>query len=132
MESKNPDKVSGYVTRRFSVATKRYCRMLDLKNDPDLISKYRYWHSAEHHWKEIRDGLRQVGILEMEIYMLENHLFMVVDTPLDFDWEKGMAKLARLPRQAEWEEFVATFQKCAPTDSADEKWKMTERIFYLY
>ena len=26
-------------------------------------------HSEECHWKEIRDGIREVGILEMEIYI---------------------------------------------------------------
>ena len=53
-------------------------------------------------WREIRDGIRAVGILEMEIYILDTSLFMIVETPLDFDWDEAMARLATLPRQAEW------------------------------
>ena len=82
--------------------------------------------------KEIRDGIRQVGILEMEIYIFGNRLVMVVDAPVDFDWDKKMAELATLPRQAEWEEVVGKFQKCGKGATSDEKWHMMERIFYLY
>ena len=43
-----------------------------------------------------------------------------------------MAKLSTLPRQQEWEEYVAAFQDCPADATSDEKWQMTERIFYLY
>lgn len=42
-----------------------------------------------------------------------NRLFMIVETALDFDWDTAMARLATLPRQAEWEDYVAAFQQCA-------------------
>ena len=73
-----------------------------------------------------------VGILEMEIYISGNRLVMVVDAPVDFDWEKSMAQLATLPKQAEWEELVAKFQNCSVNATSDEKWQMMERMFYLY
>ena len=57
---------------------------------------------------------------------------MIVETPLDFEWESAMAKLATLPRQAEWEDYVAMFQNCEKGSTSDEKWKMMERMFYLY
>ena len=112
--------------------TKRYVQTLDLKDDPAMIEAYRRCHSAEHHWKEIREGIKAVGILEMEIYILNNRLVMIVDTPADFDWDKAMAKLATLPRQAEWEQYVSAFQQCAANATSDEKWNMMERMFYLY
>ena len=69
----------------------------------------------------------------MEIYILGSRLFMIVETPLDFDWEKAMKRLAALPRQAEWEACVARFQECASGNvSSSEKWKLMERMFYLY
>jgi L-rhamnose mutarotase len=105
---------------------------MDLKNDPGLIEKYIEAHDRYHSWPEIRDGIRSVGILEMEIYILGNRLFMIVETPLDFEWDSAMAKLATLPRQAEWEAYVAMFQNCQPGSTSDEKWKMMERMFYLY
>jgi L-rhamnose mutarotase len=43
-----------------------------------------------------------------------------------------MDKLATMPRQAEWEAFVAKLQGCNPDARSDEKWQMMERMFYLY
>lgn len=111
---------------------KRYVQTLDLKDDPELIREYRKWHSEEYNWKEIRDGIREVGIQEMELYILGTRLVMVVDAPDDFDWDAAMARLATLPRQAEWEAFVARFQKCDAQATSNEKWQMMERMFHLY
>lgn len=105
---------------------------MELESDEEAIREYRRLHSEGVQWKEIRDGIRQVGILEMEIYIFGNRLVMVVDAPVDFDWDKKMAELATLPRQAEWEEVVGKFQKCSKGATSDEKWHMMERIFYLY
>jgi len=59
-------------------------------------------------------------------------LVMIVDAPEDFDWDEAMARLATLPRQAEWEKYVGRFQKCAEGQRSDEKWQMMERMFHLY
>ena len=122
----------GYQVRQYGQPVKRYCQMLELKNEPELIARYRRAHSKEESWKEIRDGIRQVGILEMEIYIKDNRLMMIVETPLDFNWDEAMGRLATLPRQAEWEAFVAQFQQCEANATSDEKWQMMERMFYLY
>ena len=124
--------MEGYIQTLSNGKTKRYVQFLEINNDPELIAQYRYWHSEEHHWQEIRDGIRAVGILEMEIYMLGNHLVMIVDAPADFDWQTSMDRLATLPRQAEWEAFVARFQGCSAEARSDEKWQPAERIFRLY
>ena len=124
--------MDGYVQTLSGGKTKRYVQMLDICDEPALIAQYRKWHSEEYSWKEIRDGIRQVGILEMEIYILGNHLVMIVDTPAVFDWPSAMDRLATLPRQAEWEAFVAKFQGCSADDRSDEKWQMMERMFRLY
>ena len=105
---------------------------LSLKNNPILIEEYRKIHSEEKAWPEIRAGIRAVGILEMEIYILGSQLFMIIETPLDFDWEIAMDKLSNLPRQAEWEKYVSKFQDCPYLSSSAEKWKLMERMFYLY
>ena len=111
---------------------KRYVQTLDLRDDPDMIKEYLKWHSKEFHWKEIRDGIKAVGILEMEIYILGTRLVMIVDAPDDFDWQTAMDKLATMPRQAEWEAFVAKLQGCRADARSDEKWQMMEKMFYLY
>ena len=125
-------KTEGYKVKSYSQPVKRYCQTLSLRDNPELIEASRKAHSKEESWPEIRAGIREVGILEMEIYILGSKLFMIVETPLNFDWDKAMAKLATLPRQAEWEEYVAKFQQCAEGATSDEKWQMMERMFYLY
>ena len=122
----------GYQVRQYGQPVKRYCQMLELKNEPELIARYRRAHSKDEAWQEILDGIRQVGILEMEIYIKDNRLVMIVETPLDFSWDEAMNRLASLPRQAEWEAFVAQFQQCDASATSDEKWQMMERMFYLY
>ena len=106
---------------------KRYCQTLTLVDDPELIEKYVEVHS--HVWPEIIEGQREVGILDMQIFIKDNLLFMICDTVDDFDWNRDMARLAMLPRQAEWEAYVAQFQGCRVDARSDEKWQMMERIF---
>ena len=122
----------GYTAKQHSVPVKRYCQTLNLKNNPALIAEYRKIHSKKEAWPEIRKGIRSVGILEMEIYISGFQVFMIIETPLDFDWETAMNTLSHLPKQAEWEEYVSEFQKCAPKSTSAEKWKLMERMFYLY
>lgn len=123
---------SGYPARQYGFPTKRYCQTLDLKDDPALIAEYKKRHSESAHWPVINEGIRSVGILEMEIFLLGNRLFMMVETPLDFEWDAAFQKLAGLPRQAEWEEYMSIFQVADPTASSAEKWQLMERIFHLY
>ena len=124
--------MDGYIQKQFGQPVKRYVQTLDLRDDPDMITEYRKWHSEEYHWREIREGIREVGILEMEIYILGTRLVMIVNTPEDFDWATAMNRLATLPRQAEWEAFVAKLQGCRADARSYEKWQMMERMFHLY
>ena len=124
--------IQGYKMKEYSMPTKRYCQTLSLKNNPILIEEYHKIHSEGKAWPEIRAGIRAVGILEMEIYILGSQLFMIIETPLDFDWKIAMDKLSNLPRQAEWEKYVSKFQDCPYLSSSAEKWKLMERMFYLY
>ncbi|SHF39685.1 L-rhamnose mutarotase [Bacteroides luti] len=125
-------KETGYRVQEYNGPVKRYCQTLDLKDDPELIAEYRKRHSEAESWPEIRNGIRDVGILEMEIYILGTRLFMIVETPLDFDWDSAMKKLASLPLQAEWEEYMSIFQVSEPGASSAEKWKLMDRMFHLY
>ena len=124
--------MEGYLQKQQQGRTKRYVQTLTLHSDEEARREYIKWHSPEYNWKEVRQGIREVGILEMELYIFGNTLVMIVDAPADFDWDKAMARLATLPRQAEWGAFVSQFQGCSPDATSDEKWQMMERIFYLY
>ena len=126
------DKKSGFTQKMLPQPVKRYCQTLDLKDDPNLIQEYIKRHSEAHQWPEIREGIRSIGILEMEIYYIGTRLFMIVETPLDFEWDSAFEKLARLPRQSEWEEYMSIFQQSDPKATSSEKWKLMDRIFHLY
>ena len=124
--------MEGYIQKLSDGKIKRYVQFLEICDDPQLMAEYRKWHSEAFHWKEIRDGIKAVGILEMELYMPGNRRVMIVDAPADFDWQEAMNRLATLPRQAEWEAFVSKFQGCAANARSDEKWQPMERMFRLY
>jgi len=121
----------GYLVKQFSEPTKHYYQTLELKNDQKLIEEYKFWHRNENRWPEIPQGIREVGILDMEIYISEHQLFMIVETSNDFDWDSAFTTLAKLNRQAEWEEFMSKFQLTKPGATSSGKWILMERIFNL-
>ncbi len=112
-------------------AYKRFCKTLRLKDDPQLIEDYKRVHAPGVIWSEITQGMKEVGILDMEIYLRGNCLFMIMDTVPDFDHDKAMTELASKPRQSDWEAYVSKFQQTSSSARADEKWQPVERIFKL-
>ncbi|WP_340113164.1 L-rhamnose mutarotase [Maribellus mangrovi] len=110
---------------------KRYCKALKLEDDLQLIEEYKKVHAPGAAWPEITQGMREVGIIDMEIYLLGNQLFMIMDTIPDFDHDTAMKELATKPRQSEWEAYVSQFQKTSAEASADEKWQLMERIYKM-
>jgi L-rhamnose mutarotase len=110
---------------------KRYCKVLSLDNDPDLIAEYKAAHAAGKAWAEITQGMIDVGILDMEIYLDGTRLIMIMDVVPEFNHERDMALLATKPRQSEWEKTMSKFQRTSGDASADEKWQMIERIYKL-
>lgn len=114
-----------------STEIKRYCKTLSLKDDSQLIEDYKKVHSPEAVWPEITQGMREVGIIDMEIYLLGTRLFMIMDTVPDFDHDRAMDQLAGKSRQSEWEAYVSRFQQTSAEATADEKWQLMERIYKM-
>lgn len=125
-------KTTGYNTKHYGFPTKHYCRTLELRDNPELIKEYRRRHQQGNVWQEIIDGIKQVGILEMEIFLLGTRLVMIVEAPAEIDLDAAMERLSTLPRQAEWERYMSELQDAAADATSDEKWQIMERIFYLY
>ena len=125
-------KTTGYNTKHYGFPTKHYCRTLELRDNPELIKEYRRRHHQGNVWQEIIDGIKQVGILEMEIFLLGTRLVMIVEAPAELDLDAAMERLSTLPRQAEWERYMSELQDAAADATSDEKWQIMERIFYLY
>ncbi|GAT63634.1 L-rhamnose mutarotase [Paludibacter jiangxiensis] len=109
----------------------RYCKTMELRNDGALIEAYKKIHAKGAAWPEITQGMKEVGILDMEIYLFGNKLFMIMDTVADFDHNKAMEELAMKPRQSEWEAYVAKFQDASAEATADQKWQLMERIYKM-
>ncbi len=122
----------GYIQKDHGKRIKRYVQSMELKDNEELIRRYCEAHDELHMRPEVLAGMREVGILEMELYRLGTQVIMIVDAPEDFDWGTAMAKLAQLPGQDDWEAYVAQFQQCNPTNTSDQKWKMMDRIFRIY
>lgn len=125
-------KTTGYNTKHYGFPTKHYCRTLELRDNPELIKEYRRRHQQGNVWQEIIDGIKQVGILEMEIFLLGTRLVMILEAPAELDLDAAMDQLSTLPRQAEWERYMSELQDAAADATSDEKWQIMERIFYLY
>jgi len=111
--------------------SKRYCKTLSLKDDAQLIEDYKKVHAPGAAWPEITQGMREVGITDMEIYIQGSRLFMIMDTVAGFDHDKAMAELATKPRQSEWEAYVSRFQQSSAEATADEKWQLMDRIYKM-
>lgn len=108
---------------------KRYCLAVDLIDDPALITVYEEWH--RHVWPEILESITSSGIEQMEIYRLQNRLFMVMEVTDDFSFEaKAKADEANAKVQ-EWETLMWNFQQRLPFAKPGEKWVLMDKIFSL-
>jgi L-rhamnose mutarotase len=108
---------------------KRYCLALDLKEDEVAIKSYDDYHMNV--WPEVKDSLKEAGIMDMEIYRTHNRLFMILKVAADFSFEKKKVMDDANPKVQEWETLMAQFQQPFPGSKPGEKWLLMERIFKL-
>jgi L-rhamnose mutarotase len=109
----------------------RHCLALDLKDDPDLIARYRAWHAPGGPPAAVARAIRAAGIMDMEIYLTGNRLFMVMETGPDFSFEAKARTDAADPDIRAWEKLMWEFQQALPWAAPGEKWLRAERIFAL-
>lgn len=107
----------------------RYCLALDLQHDPALIAEYEAWHRDV--WPEIKASIIDGGITEMEIWRLEERLFMIMETGPDFSFERKAAMDAANPAVQRWEELMWKYQVAVPGGRPGEKWRLMDKIFEL-
>ena len=113
------------------ISFKRFCKTIELRDNEALIETYKKAHASGAAWPEITQGMKEVGILDMEIYLHGKILFMIMDTVEDFDHDKAMAELAGKPRQKEWEAYMSQFQNTSKEATANQKWQLMERIYKM-
>ena len=109
---------------------KHYALTLNLKDDPEIIERYKEHH--RHPWPEPLQGLKEVGIEGMQIYLLGRRMFMHMTTTDDFDPARDFARyVEQNPRAAEWDELMRTFQERVPEAGEGEWWAFMECVFDL-
>lgn len=107
----------------------RYSLAVDLKNDPRLIAEYEQYH--QRIWPEIEASIREAGITSMEIYRIENRLFMIMETNDTFSFAAKAAADAANEKVQEWENLMWKYQQALPTARPGEKWVLMHKIFDL-
>jgi L-rhamnose mutarotase len=110
---------------------KRFCLALDLRDEPELIAEYERYHQPGNAWPEITRSIRDSGIEEMEIYRIENRLFMVMEVNQHFSAEAKAKADADNPRVQEWESLMLKFQQPLASAKNGEKWLPAKRIYRL-
>lgn len=109
----------------------RHCLILDLKDDPELIARYRAWHAPGEPPQSVIDSIRAAGIEEMEIFLSGNRLVMLMQVRPGFSPQAKAAADAADPEVRAWEELMNAFQQPVPWAAPGEKWVPVERIFAL-
>ncbi|MBT28632.1 MAG: hypothetical protein CMO01_03145 [Thalassobius sp.] len=109
---------------------KVFAQTVNLKDDPEVIAKYKKYHSEI--WPEVSEALKQVGILEMKIFLLGRRLFMYATATDEFVPERDFPKYLELhPRCQEWEDQMGEYQEPVEEAGPGEKWAMMEQVFDL-
>lgn len=108
---------------------KRYCLTVDLKDHATLIAEYEAYHKAV--WPEILQSIQDSGIFNMEIYRLNNRMFMIMEVDDNFSFEKKAAMDAANTKVQEWEKLMWKYQQALPMAKPGEKWMLMEKIFQL-
>jgi L-rhamnose mutarotase len=102
---------------------------VDLKDDDAAIDSYKAHHRRV--WPEVLANLRQAGIRDMDIYLLDRRLVMVVETEGP-DFRRCFASYrASHPRVVEWETLMRSIQQPAPGAPAEDWWAEMEPVFSL-
>ncbi|MDU0355130.1 L-rhamnose mutarotase [Paraglaciecola aquimarina] len=109
----------------------RYCLALDLQDDPKLISEYIEYHKPEHAWPQITTNMKELGILDMEIYHLGDRLVMIMETTDEFDPNEPPRTEQGRKESEEWEELMWKYQKPLKWAKNGEKWVRMEKIYDL-
>ncbi len=108
---------------------KRYCLALDLNDNAALINEYEAYHKEI--WPEIKDSIFASGILSMQIFRVENRLFMIMETTDDFSFENKQQMDNINSKVQEWETLMWKYQQALPNSKPEEKWRLMNCIFSI-
>jgi len=107
----------------------KYCFALDLKEDEKLIEEYKAYHKSV--WPEIIKSIKEAGVVDLEIYLISNRLFMIMNVDDSFSFERKESMDTNNPIVQKWETLMWNYQQALPTAKEGEKWMLMEKIFQL-
>ncbi|WP_282133485.1 L-rhamnose mutarotase [Cellulophaga baltica] len=113
------------------MSIKRYCYSCDLKDDSKLIAEYKAYHAEGKAWPEITKSIKDAGIVDMQIYLTGNRMFMIMEVNDTFNPDKKAAMDAQNPKVQEWENLMWDYQQELPWAEKGEKWIALDKIFHL-
>ncbi len=113
------------------MSIKRYCLACDLKDEENLIEEYKKYHGKGKTRPAIIKNIKDAGVLDMEIYLIGNRLFMIMEVDDSFSFEKKARMDAENEDVQAWEELMWDFQQALPWAKNGEKWIRMEKIFKL-
>ena len=107
----------------------RHCFALDLRPEASLIAEYERYHQAV--WPEILESITSSGIEHLEIYRIENRLFMILEANESFSFQKKDEMDASNAKVQEWEKLMWKYQTALPSAKPGEKWTLMKKVFEL-
>jgi L-rhamnose mutarotase len=113
---------------------RRECFAVDLKDHPSHIESYRHWHRPGGPPREVTRSLRAAGIAALDIYLIGNRLFMVIDFASHYSAAAKAAADASNPHVQAWNALMNGLQQELPFpggDAVSGKWRPMEHIYSL-
>jgi L-rhamnose mutarotase len=107
----------------------RFCFTLNLRPDPQLIEEYVELHKKGR--PEINQSIKDAGVLDMQIYLLGNQLFMIMDTTDSFTLEHKAEMDHANPAVIEWESLMTRFQDVDSDSALNSRWRQMKQIYCL-
>jgi L-rhamnose mutarotase len=116
------------------ISTTRRCFAVDLRNDPDAIQRYTELHRPGGPPVAVTRALRECGITVMEIYLIGNHLFMIMEVNEHYSPELRARIDANTPEVQTWAALMNTLQIALPlpvNDAGAGNWRRADCIYRL-
>ncbi len=114
--------------------TQRHCFALDLKDHPAVIDAYKHWHRPGGPPAEVTRSLRDSGIASLDIYLIGNRLFMIMDCDPAAPSHARSTDAPDNPHVRAWEALMAELQQELPFPKRPSdmgKWRLLEHIYSL-
>ena len=112
----------------------RRCFALDLKDDAAAIESYKRWHRPGGPPAEVTRSLRAAGIAALDIYLIGNRLFMIMDSDPAIPSGSKSTDDNDNPHVQAWEALMSELQQDLPFPKKEPsagKWQLLEHIYSL-